>query len=354
MDVQVTIDGIILYCDESVSSISLGNGYTIQKRNLEDLTYKSRIMDGNGNLSINYLGSRMYDNEKTCFMCLHKTDTFQIPGPQLTGGIMTDRDSMCEDQLEVYKDKEMAFLNRAFSLLRLFKAGNIGYKEMFFVYKFNVMGFFNNTLNQTSDSVTRNIVDDSIYSLTAQEVAACNQFIQNYSGKEFDLLKECIDEFTWGLEQTDIPTGFEQYTTALEMLFLKKNQPNKKQALSKRVAVLLGTNPSETNTLYKKMVGFYRYRSESLHEGNGKNITDAELHELEEITRKALVKYLGFCEMRVKQKLNVTWNEIKASKISDLKNEVAQAIKAGTLPPGNDTTWERIKEWGKKFFKKKH
>jgi len=30
-DVQVTIDGIILYCDESVSALQLGNGYTIKK-----------------------------------------------------------------------------------------------------------------------------------------------------------------------------------------------------------------------------------------------------------------------------------------------------------------------------------
>lgn len=30
------------------------------------------------------------------------------------------------------------------------------------------------------------------------------------------MMKEIIDEFIWGVEQTDIPTGFEQYTTALE------------------------------------------------------------------------------------------------------------------------------------------
>lgn len=352
MDVQVSIDGIVLYCDESVANILLGNGYSITKQKLDDLPYKTRIVDGNGNLSINYLGSRMNDNGAVSFMCLHKADTHQITFQVTPGTVITDRDTMCEDQLSVYKDREMDYLHKKFSLLRLFKAGNIGCKEIFFVHKFTVMGFINNTQTQTNDSVTRNIVDNRVYSLDANEIVDCNNFIQQYAGKEYDLLNECIQEFIWGLEQTDIPTGFEQFTTALEMLFLKKNQPNKKQALSKRVAVLLGKTPAEVTSLYKKMMNFYRYRSESLHEGNGKNITAAELIELEDITRKSLQEFLSFCKLRVQQKQNVTWQEIKAGKISDLRNQVGLAIKAGTLPEGNDTLIEKIKAWFKNTFKK--
>ena len=137
------------------------------------------------------------------------------------------------------------------------------------------------------------------------------------------------------------------------LLFLKKNQPNKKQALSKRVAVLLGQTPTEVNNIYKKMLNFYRYRSESLHEGVGKNITSAELIELEDITRKSLKKFLTVCKLLVQQKQNITWQEIKAGEISDLRNRVGLAIKAGTLPPGNDTVFERFKAWCKKLFKKR-
>ena len=327
--------------------------YSITKQKLNDLSYKSRIVDGNGNLSINYLGSRMNDNGAVSFMCLHKADTHQITLPTIHGNVITDRDAMCEDQLAAYKDREMEYLHKQFSLLRLFKSGNIGYKEIFFVHKFIVMGFINNTQNQTNDSVTRNIVDNRVYSLDASEIVKCNKFLQEYAGKEYDLLSECIQEFIWGLEQTDIPTGFEQYTTALEMLFLKKNQPNKKQALSKRVAVLLGQTPTEVNNIYKKMLNFYRYRSESLHEGVGKNITSAELIELEDITRKSLKKFLTVCKLLVQQKQNITWQEIKAGEISDLRNRVGLAIKAGTLPTGNDTVFERFKAWCKKLFKKR-
>ena len=73
MDVQVVIDGILLYCDESASLLTLGNGYTIQKTKVDDLPYRSHIVDGNGRLSINYMGSRIIDGEDVYFMCIHKT-----------------------------------------------------------------------------------------------------------------------------------------------------------------------------------------------------------------------------------------------------------------------------------------
>ena len=215
------------------------------------------------------------------------------------------------------------------------------------------MGFVNNTKNQTNDSVIKNIIDDRVYSLTSNEIIECNTFIQKYSGKEYNLLNDCIHEFLWGLEQTDIPTGFEQFTTALEMLLLKKNQPNKKQALSKRVAVLLGHTPEEVTSIYNKMMNFYRYRSESLHEGNGEKITTTELIELEDITRNSLHKFFEICKNAIQHKQNISWQEIKINEILDLRKKVGLAIKAGTLPPGNDTFLEKVKIWIRKLFKKK-
>lgn len=279
------------------------------------------------------MGSRLSDDRGIYFMCLHKEDVYQIQGPQvLPGVVITDRDIMCEDQLSEYKDNEMRYLIQRFSLLHLFKKGNIGYKEIFFEHNFKAMGLFNNTQKQTSNSVTRNIVDDTVFALSSEEIIACNHFLQNYSGKEYDLLSNCIDEFTWGLEQYDEATGFEQYTTALEMILLGRNQEGKKEVLAKRVSVLLETDPVKLRNLYDKMKNFYRYRSESLHEGDGQNITLVELKELEEIVRSVLVKYLEFCKTALNTNPLVTWDEIKADKINDLKNMVITAKNAGVLP----------------------
>jgi len=334
VDVQVTIDGIVLYCDESVSALQLGNGYTIQKAYLDDIPFKNKITDGNGKVVISYLGSQRQDETGPFFMCLHKDDTYQVQLPELVSGVTyTDNDFRCSDQLENYHNNEMEFLHKTFSLLRVYKKGNIGFKEVYMEHRFSAMGgFINNTEKQTSDNVTRNVTDSTIFTLTPEEVILCNQFLQDYSGQEYALLKSCIDEFVWGLEQVDLPTGFEQYTTALEMIFLQKNQQGKKEVLSKRVAVLLETDPAKVRVLYDKMKDFYRYRSDSLHEGDGRNISATELKETEEIVRHVLCKYLGLCKVAIFTNPSVTWNAVKDNKINDLKSAVQAAIAAGTLP----------------------
>lgn len=242
LSVAATIDAILLYCDESVSRINIGHGYSIRKINIDDIPYKDKITDGNGNLTISYLGSRLSeDTGVMSLMCLHKDDIFEIPSPEFgESGRLTDKDLMCRESLEAYMDSEMQFLNDTFALLRLYKSGNIGPKQVFFEHRFKAMGFINNTQKQTSDNVTRNIINNTMFTLTDEEIVQCNQFLSYIGQPAFVMLKNIINEFVWGLEQVDIPTGFEQFTTALEMMFLATNQQKKKEVLAKRTAVFIG------------------------------------------------------------------------------------------------------------------
>ena len=330
--VNATIEGIVLYCDDSLDGFSLGNGYTIHKQFLEDLSFKERITDGRGKLTINYLGSQQQDDTgRIYFLCVRKDDTFTVQQSFGSRVVLTDSDLLCTEQLESYMDQETSYLNLIFTLLHVFKEGNIGYKELFITQKFS-MGILNNTNYQTSDNVTRNIVDSRIYALSDSEKADCQNFIRKHNSRSSELLRNCLNEFVWGLEQTDHATGFEQFTTALEMTLLAQNQQGKKQVLSKRVAVLLSATPADTTALYNKMLAFYRYRSESLHEGEEQNITESELHELEGIVRSVMQKYLDFCLAEVTVNPALTWDDIKAKKINDLKNSVQAAIASGVLP----------------------
>lgn len=145
-------------------------------------------------------------------------------------------------------------------------------------------------------------------------------------------MKDSIDEFSWGLEQIDVPTGFEQYTTALEMTLLPQNQSGKKQMLANRISAMLGNTPVEVQQLHQKVLNFYRFRSESLHEGDGSNITDSELHDLENITREVLKKCLIRCKIEYDSNSDVTWNEIKDMIMNDLIAQVTSLKNAGILP----------------------
>ena len=44
INVNVSISGIIMCCDESLCGLNLGRGYTIEKCNLDTLFFKDKIM----------------------------------------------------------------------------------------------------------------------------------------------------------------------------------------------------------------------------------------------------------------------------------------------------------------------
>jgi len=160
----------------------------------------------------------------------------------------------------------MEYLHERINLLRLFKSGNIGFFDVFFHYSFTVMEFIKNTLDQYSHNQTRNTITSDRFTLNEMEIVACNQRLNDYCNAPYALLKNSIDEFSWGMEQIDVPTGFEQYTTALEMTLLPQNQSGKKQMLANRISAILGNTPTEVQQIHQKILDFYRFRSESLHE----------------------------------------------------------------------------------------
>ena len=334
VSVDVTISGIIMCCDESICGLSLGRGYTIEKCGLDTLFFKDKITNGRGQLDTDYYGSKIISEDNISFICLKKEEQIQITGPSISSShrVITDNDLMCEEELAQYMDAEIAYLNEKINLLRLFKGGNIGYRDIFFKYSFTVMSFIKNTIDHCSHNQTRNTLASERFTLTGSEVALCNQWIADYSGAPYGLLKDSIDEFSWGLEQIDEPTGFEQYTTALEMTLLPQNQPGKKQMLANRISALLGNNPTEVQQIHQKILNYYRFRSESLHEGDGSSITGSELKELEDITRAVLKKCLMRCKAEYCVSSSVTWDTVKNKIMSDLIAQVSALKSAGTLP----------------------
>lgn len=334
IDVNVSISGVIMCCDESLCEIVLGRGYSIEKCDLDTLSFKDKITDGRGLLDTDYFGSRIIEDEKVSFICIKKEEVIQIEGPSFSTNkrIITDQDCMCEDELTQYMDKEMEYLNERINLLRLFKSGNVGFRDVFFQYSFTVMNFINNTINHCSHNQTRNTIANNLFLLNESEIVLCNKWLNDYCNEPYKLLKNSVDEFSWGLEQLDVPTGFEQYTTALEMTLLPQNQPGKKQMLANRISALLGSTPTDIQQFHQKVLDFYRFRSESLHEGNGSNITALELQELENITREVLKKCLVRCKVEHDSNTNITWNEIKNKIMNDLIAQVDSLKNSGVLP----------------------
>lgn len=333
IDVSVSVSGIIMCCDESICDLSIGRGYVIEKNEFSTLFFKDEIIDGKGHLNTDYFGSRIIEDNKVYFICIKKEETIKINGPSFSKSkrVISDKDLLCKDELAQYMDTEMDYLNERINILRLFKPGNIGFKDVFFKYNFSVMGFINNNVNNCNHCHTRNTISNRFFTLNEAEIQMCNKWLVDYSNAPYYLLKNSIDEFSWGLEQVDIPTAFEQYTTALEMTLLPENQPGKKQMLANRISVILGNTSVEIQQLHQQILSFYRFRSESLHEGNGSNITETELQELENITREVLKKCLVRCKIEHDMNPNITWKDVKNMIMNDLVSKVTLMKNTGIL-----------------------
>lgn len=332
IDANSFIYGILMCCDESICNISLGNSYSIEKCYLDDFPYKEKITDGKGTLNTAYFGSKLSDSNGDYFFCIKKNCSLQFNGPKIQpGSVLTDQDFACEQEISEHVNAELTYLHEKINLLRLFKEGNVGYYELFFRYTFSFSGIIKETQNKTSLITSRNYISDRKFKLSSEEISDCNKWLIDFSGAPYALMKDIIDEFSWGMEQVDEATGFEQYTTALEMMLLPKNQKGKKQMLANRVSVLLGKSDSEIQSIHQNMLNYYRYRSESLHEGNGSNISTQEFQELENITRTVIRNCLGRCKIAYASNNAVTWDEIKESIGKDLVNRVTSLRTAGVL-----------------------
>jgi len=320
-------------CDDGISGLTFGNGYHIEKCYFDDLPFKNRIVDGKGRLITEYVGSRLFNGEKMYFYCIVKEDIFQIQASSLRNKSVSIADEalIFENELTEYMDNEMAYLNEKINLLRVYKMGNIGFRNVYFIFNFTPHGFVKHTVNHNNFNTTRNVVDDTKFVLSDAESIACNQWLNDYSGEIYDLMKDCIDKFSWGMEQIDVPTGFEQYTTALEMMLLKHNQHGRKQALANRISALLGKEDEEIQRIHQNILEYYRFRSESLHDGDNSNITKRELKELEQITRQVLRKCLMHCKIEYNSNPGITWYEIKNMIIKDLVEQVTELKNAGVL-----------------------
>lgn len=331
-NIDVTVTGILLTTDESIVHVNVGNGYFIEKTKLEDFVYYHDIVDGKNKLITDYYNSRIIqeDNNKEniYFMCLRKTDQFLAQRNVEGNTISITSNPFFNDDIQNYVDNEFEYINKFISKLQIYKEGNIGIHKIYFNFKYSFIG--NNTYTSKILIKDANTINSQKYVLSEEECKEFNNFSIKYDHC-FNLSKNIIDEFCFGHKQIDDATAFEQYTTCLEMFMLEKNCQNKKQCLSKRIAVALFVSDADVVATCAKMQDFYKFRSESLHEGNFSNITKNELEELESISRlliKAFIEYMQNC---IAVDSAETLATVKSKWIAMLKNRVMACQSRGLL-----------------------
>lgn len=321
IDVKVNISGIILNVDESILNVELGRRYEIKKIYLENWKHKDKIIDGRKQLKFEYDSSNYLDGDKVYFFGIEKNEIYTAE---------LNNSTVISDLAKSYKNDEIKYLYRKFALLKIYKESNICYKDIFIEQQFN-MGLLKDNRNFEIENTMLNTIDDRKFKLSDDEIQNCNDFLNDYSGVEYDFMEDVIDQFLEGSKQTYSATAFKEYTTALEMVLLSKNQANKKEVLSKRIAVLLGEDHIAVAELYEKIKLFYRLRSNSTHEGKNDSITKSELLEWENIVKRVIKIYLNLIKIELLENPDVSWDLIKNKQIVLLKEKVVNLIALGVL-----------------------
>lgn len=334
--VNVKIASVVLGADESLLQLEDVDGFSFQEICLSDFKYKDKILMANQKISNKYFMSQLHsdlnDISNSSFVFLTKEENFIVKSPEtIEKGIVTITDKFGDlPELVDFQDKQFDLINRIISKLMLSKNAEIGIFEVFYEFSYSYFIINNNKMNTI-------LIDDAKTTITKKyrveltELANINDFLANYN-ESFRVLKSIIDGFTYSFKLLEYAKSFEQLISVLEIMLLPRNQQNKKETLSKRTALLLGKDDVDINSIYDKVKSFYKYRSESTHEGIDINIGENELVELRELTRLSILKLINEAEKMLQINPQITFDELKLQLVASLKALVSMKINAGVLP----------------------
>ena len=326
ISINVTIS-IPIIGDDSIIKIAPPNGFTYKQLAFDKYEYRNHMLDDNGKISTDYHYA-VHNAPDPYIIVLEKSEIIQLkhehPANSMGFIMGDDLQKLCEPVKNNYERE----LFRYFSLLHLFKEGEIARKYSF--YKFETQaGCFKpqwTGISLCADMITL-ILHPMI--ISNDEITSINELL-TVDPKIYALLKDVlIDDLEYSYHVLDDVTNYKNLVTVLEVLFLRGEYGAKKEMLAKRISILLGDTDEEIKTMYSKIKNIYKNRSDATHDGIITNITKNSLDELRDIIRRIGMKYIDHIQSELIKNPNVTFADVKDTMINNLKQQVPEKIKSG-------------------------
>ena len=320
-DIKITVSvSIPIIGDKSIALLSPPNGFSFRETLLEEYIYRDKITDKQGRILSEYRGAVFGDNqERIIYMESNFSSIVKHDKPANSIGFLNgcDFNRLIEPLHEQVEAKVFQF----FSLLHLFKEGEIARKHSFYSYRTEV-GICK--FNQDIDSDIADIITYIRYPMIIypQEVGDANDLLYCHE-QAYQFLKTIvIDELEYTYHTLDDATNYKNMMTPLEVMFLKNEHGDKKIMLAKRIATLLGNNNTEMKQIYDNVINHYVDRSEAIHEGTTTQITRTALDELRNLVRACTKEYIRNIENELLTNNNCTFRSIKNTLITQLKTTI--------------------------------
>lgn len=320
-DISINISvSIPIIGDSSIMLAQPPAGFEFKEIPIDEYIYSNRITDSRGEVMPEYR-SAIHSGEKPYVICMEMTNVQTVKHDKPANAVSFFNGSDFDKLIEPIHDEIEATVFRFFSLLHLFKEGEIARKHSF--YSFNTQSGICK-VSRTIDSYIEDIITLIRYPLIIDptEVPLLNDLLYKHE-RAYQILKlVVIDDLEYTYHTLDDATNYKNMMTPLEVMFLQNDYGDKKEMLAKRMAVFLGNSDCEMKSIYDNVKSHYRDRSEAVHEGSTTQISHASVDELRGLVRSAAKKYIGVIEQALKAEPAKTFDEIKTEQIGYLKGIV--------------------------------
>ena len=321
-DVHINISvSIPVIGDESITLVPPPQDFVFSKINLKDYAFKDRITDGQGRILTEYINA-VHQGEDDYIICLEKSIDHIVQNDKPTNALAFINGSDFDDLIRPLHEDIESTVFRFFSLLHLYKEGEIARKSSFYKYMTKEGVCIAERLKVVTIADVITIIRYPMV-FTAADIPSVGDMLYNHPVAYTMLKNIVIDDLEYTYHTLDDSTNYKNLMTPLEMLFLSNDYGEKKKMLAKRIAVFIGTSDFEMKTIYDYVKNSYKDRGDAVHEGVTTNITRDALDELRNLTRKVTKKYMAVIEQDLSTDPTKTFDDIKRSLITDLKNIVA-------------------------------
>lgn len=306
--------------DQSIMLVQPPENFAFREIYLEDYVHKDRITNSRGQVLSEYMGA-IKTGEKPYIVCLEQNSSRVVEHDKPANAVAFLNGSDFDEIIAPIHDEIESKVFRFFSLLHLFKEGEIARKHSFYTYNTQA-GICK--MNRVIDTYVEDIITLIRYPMiiTPAEVLLLNDLLYNHEQACQMLKPVVIDELEYTYHTLDDATNYKNMMTPLEVMFLHNDYGDKKVMLSKRMAVFLGSSDAEMKSIYDDVKNHYHDRSEAVHEGSVTQITRTSVDELRNLVRKATKKYISVIEQVLATDSTKTFDEIKTAQITYLKSIV--------------------------------
>ena len=208
------------------------------------------------------------------------------------------------DQFYRDSDLDLISLDNQIRAIRLLKECPLRFKKIAFNLKIEDFYVGDNTRNSGTHNwihpigEATNTKPISIFSCTDSEIEEINRQLPLITFPlQDELLNSCHMYYDLSYH-TEKYVSITLLTTALEVLFLKKNEEGKRQRLAKRCACYLYDDDQTILSTYNRLKDEYKKRSEFVHDGKASGILEEDILFLRECVRKSLLKAMSSTESK--------------------------------------------------------